>query len=123
MPPLLHSSAKGEAEILRVGQEIGKSDQPAILAGDLNDVPWGDTAQQFQKVAGMVDPRVGRGFGATYKANSLLMRWPLDHAYFTPNFHLLRFGPLRDVGSDHYPLLTELCLRAEPNMQTPLPQR
>lgn len=117
MPPLMHSSAKGEAEILRVGQEIGKSDQPAILAGDLNDVPWGDTAQQFQKVAGMVDPRVGRGFDATYKADSLLMRWPLDYAYFTPNFHLLRFDPLRDVGSDHFPLLTELCLRAEPNKQ------
>ena len=111
MPPMMHSSAKGEAEVLRAGREIGKNDQPAILAGDLNDVPWGDTAQRFKRISGMADPRVGRAFDATYKANNPLMRWPLDYAYITRNISVNGFTPLPDVGSDHFPLLADFCLR------------
>lgn len=114
-PPLMHSSARGEAEIIRAGREISVSDEPAVLSGDLNDVPWGDAAQRFQKISGMVDPRVGRAFDATYKADNPFMRWPLDHTYFTPDFRLLLFEPLHDVGSDHFPLLTELCLTGAPD--------
>lgn len=38
-----------------------------------------------------------------------LLSWPLDHAYASENFALIRFEPMRDVGSDHLPVLAVFC--------------
>ena len=112
-PPLMHSSSQGDAEVLRAGREIRQSGEPAILAGDLNDVPWSYAQEHFREVSGMVDPRLGRAFDATYKADNPFMRWPLDYVYFTPDFALIAFDPLGDVGTDHFPLLASLCYLSE----------
>jgi endonuclease/exonuclease/phosphatase (EEP) superfamily protein YafD len=109
-PPLMRSSAKGDTEVLRASREIQASKYPAVLAGDLNDVPWGYTNQRFLEVSGMVDPRVGRAFEATFEAGTPFFRWPIDHVYVTPDFGVLAFERLRDVGSDHFPLLADLRL-------------
>ena len=67
-PPLGNSIvARGDAEILFAGREIRQRTAPALLAGDLNDVPWSHTLQRFQKESKMRDPRVGRGLYPTYK--------------------------------------------------------
>lgn len=108
-PPLMHSSAAGDAEVMLVGREVRRSEQPAIVAGDLNDVPWSATTQRFQKVSGMRDPRIGRAFLATFKTGNPLMRWPLDHIFVTDAFRLVSLNRLPDVGSDHFPLLAVLC--------------
>lgn len=108
-PPLMHSSARGDAEVMRAAREIRESGNAAIVAGDLNDVPWSYATQHMLKVSGMVNPRVGRAFDATFKAGNPLMRWPLDHVYVTPDFGIIEFEPLRDVGADHFPLLADLC--------------
>ena len=109
-PPLMHSSTQGDVEIVRAAREIRASGDPAVLAGDLNDVPWSYAQEHFREISGMADPRIGRAFDATYKADNPLMRWPLDYAYFTPDFSLMTFEPLGDVGTDHFPVLAELCL-------------
>lgn len=67
-PPMMHSSADGDAELIRAGREIRNTPRAAILAGDLNDVPWSSTTELFQKVSGMGDPRVGRRFLASFDA-------------------------------------------------------
>lgn len=108
-PPLMHGTAPGESEVERVGREIGASGRPAVLAGDLNDVPWGYALNNMLEASNMVDPRVGLGIDSTYQTGIPLMRWPLDHIFFTPHFALQRFDPLGDVGSDHLPLLADLC--------------
>lgn len=108
-PPVLHGSAPGDAELLIAGRRIRAAGEPAILAGDLNDVPWSATMQLFQEMSGLRDPRVGRGSFATYSIGVPLLRWPLDHAFVSPGFRLTRFESLRDVGSDHLPVLAELC--------------
>lgn len=108
-PPLMHSSRRGETEIIRAAREIRSSGRPAVLAGDLNDVPWSYAQEDFRSVSGMTDPRLGRAFEATFKADNPLMRWPLDYVYFSQHFGLARFETMRDVGADHFPLLAELC--------------
>ena len=111
-PPLGRSSAKGDDEVVRAAREIRSGGRPAVLAGDLNDVPWGHAARQMKRVGGLVDPRVGRGFAATFDADNPLMRWPIDHVYVTPDLAITRFTPLPDVGTDHFPLLADLCFRS-----------
>ena len=108
-PPMMHDTAPGESEVERVGREIGASGRPAVLAGDLNDVPWGYALGNMLDASGMADPRVGVGFDGTYQTGVPLMRWPIDHIFFTPHFALQLFDPLGDVGSDHFPLLADLC--------------
>ncbi|MGB3796797.1 MAG: hypothetical protein WA957_10900, partial [Alteraurantiacibacter sp.] len=46
-----------------------------------------------------------------FDARNPLMRWPLDHVFHTDDFGVLRFDAGRDVGSDHFPLEVELCLK------------
>ena len=109
-PPMMHGSAKGDADVIRAARDIARDARPAILTGDLNDVPWSSTTQQFQKLSGMRDPRVGRGLYPSFDANSRILRWPLDHVFVTPGFDLVQFRRLRDVGSDHFPMEAILCL-------------
>lgn len=112
-PPMEHGSAKGDADLVRAGLEIARERQPALLTGDLNDVPWSSTTQLFGRVSGMGDVRVGRGFIASFDANSHVMRWPLDHMFVTPGIRVAAFRRLGDIGSDHFPMFADLCLTGE----------
>jgi len=99
-----------DAELVIVGHEVRESGRASIVLGDLNDVAWSDTNRLFEAVSGMIDPRIGRGFYPTFTAEYPLLRWPLDHVFYTPHFALMRMERLPDIGSDHFPLLAELCL-------------
>lgn len=99
-----------DTELLLIGKRIKKSDLPAIVVGDLNDVGWSYTSRRFQKYAGVLDPRQGRGLFNTYNANVPLFRYPLDHFFYTPHFKLVKLQKLANVGSDHFPMLIRLEL-------------
>jgi endonuclease/exonuclease/phosphatase (EEP) superfamily protein YafD len=104
-------SGERDAELVGVGREVRNEGRAAIVMGDLNDVAWSRTSRLFKKVAGMGDPRVGRGFYPTFNANWPLLRWPLDHLFVSPHFQLMSIDLLGDIGSDHYPIRFRLCLK------------
>ena len=108
-------SGERDAELVRVGKEIRASGRAAIVMGDLNDVAWSHTSRLFRRVAGMRDPRVGRGLYPTFPANLPLLAWPLDHIFVTPHFKLVSIDRLPNIGSDHRPMLFGLCLASDPN--------
>lgn len=109
-PTISTTTARRDAEILKVGREIKDSDQPTIVAGDLNDVAWSYTTQLFQKESRMLDPRKGRGFFSTFHADHFWARWPLDHVFVSKHFELVKMERLRNIGSDHFPIYIELNL-------------
>ncbi len=100
-----------DAELLIVAKEVADTTAPAVVAGDLNDVAWSSTTTLFQRMSGLLDPRIGRGLYATFNANSPLMKWPLDHLFASDDWTLGEFRRLPDIGSDHFPMLVELCHR------------
>ncbi|HET9336578.1 MAG TPA: endonuclease/exonuclease/phosphatase family protein [Sphingomicrobium sp.] len=113
-PPLPgDDSGERDAELVMVGRQVRDEGRAAIVMGDLNDVGWSRTSRLFRRVAGMNDPRVGRGFYPTYNANYPLLRWPLDHAFVSPHFRLVEIHLLSDIGSDHLPIYFKLCLTGE----------
>ena len=95
-----------DAELLSVAKEIKElGDVPVIVAGDFNDVAWSRTTHLFQRIGGLLDPRVGRGLFNTFSTKSRLLRFPLDHVFASQHFLLVELRRLPDIGSDHFPML------------------
>jgi endonuclease/exonuclease/phosphatase (EEP) superfamily protein YafD len=103
-------SGERDAELVATGRQVRNAGRASIVIGDLNDVAWSHTSRLFKKVAGMGDPRIGRGFYPTFNANYPLLRWPLDQLFVSPHFDIVSLDRLDDIGSDHFPILFSVCL-------------
>lgn len=103
-------SLERDAELLLVGRMIDRHDEPTIVAGDLNDVAWSRTTLLFQKISGLLDPRIGRGLYPTFPVAYPLVRCPLDHVFHSNHFRLVELKRLPSVESDHFPMYISLSL-------------
>jgi endonuclease/exonuclease/phosphatase (EEP) superfamily protein YafD len=112
-------SVPRDAELVIVAKEIARNRQPTIVFGDLNDVAWSHTTKLFLRLSRLLDPRRGRGFYNTFSANHRFFRFPLDHVFHSDCFTLIRLERLPHVGSDHFPILIELCYQPEAAGQQP----
>jgi len=101
-------STERDAELLMVGRIINDHDLPTIICGDLNDVAWSRTTKLFQKISGMLDPRIGRGLYSSFHADYPLIRFPLDHVFHSKHFRLVEIKRLPHIGSDHFPIYISL---------------
>ncbi|MBC2776930.1 endonuclease/exonuclease/phosphatase family protein [Parasphingopyxis marina] len=99
-----------DAELAIAARRIQSTGLPAVAFGDFNDVGWSRTSQLFRRLGEFVDPRIGRGFYATYPASWPAFRWPLDHLFFSEEFALSALETGEPVGSDHLPVHAEICL-------------
>lgn len=102
------TSKERDAELMLTGKRIRKLDKPTVVCGDMNDVVWSRTTRLFKKMTGMIDPRVGRGFFATYNANYHFLRFPLDHLFHTQDLYVGRMERSKNFGSDHFAMYYEI---------------
>lgn len=100
-----------------VGKHIKENNQTAILAGDLNDVAWSKTTRRFQRISGLLDPRIGRHFINTFHADYPFLRWALDHIFHSACFTVVDIQRLPSIGSDHFPVMTTLQYEPEKTSQ------
>lgn len=115
-------STPRDAELVVVGRAIrAAGDRPTVVAGDLNDVAWSPTTELFLRLSGLLDPRIGRGFFNSFHADKLYLRYPLDHVFHSRHFTLTDLRRLPHIGSDHFPVLIELCLDPEAGSEQPKP--
>ena len=103
-PTEAKDSTLRDAELLIVGDQIKDLDESCIVMGDLNDVAWSRTTRLFQRISGLLDPRVGRHFVNTFHADYPLLRWSLDHVFHSTDFALVQMQRLAHIGSDHFPV-------------------
>ena len=116
-------STARDAELVVVGRGIRDAgDRPTVVAGDLNDVAWSATTELFVRLSGLLDPRVGRGFYNSFHADKLYLRYPLDHVFHSNHFTLTDLRLLPHIGSDHFPVLIELCLEPAARGEQPKPR-
>lgn len=107
-PTEAKDSTLRDAELLIVGDQIKDLDESCIVMGDLNDVAWSRTTRLFQRISGLLDPRVGRHYVNTFHADYPLLRWSLDHVFHSTDFALVEMKRLPHMGSDHFPVYVVL---------------
>lgn len=112
VPPENDRSAERDGELLMVGRMADQTEQPVIVAGDLNDVAWSRTTNLFQKISGLLDPRIGRGLYNSFHADYPFLRFPLDHVFHSNHFRLVKLDRMPYIGSDHFPLMVTLSLES-----------
>ncbi|MEX0684970.1 MAG: endonuclease/exonuclease/phosphatase family protein [Balneolales bacterium] len=108
-PTESESSEERDTELSIIAREI--DDKPVIVLGDLNDVAWSRTNNEFQQSSGLKDPRVGRGFYNTFHAKIPILRFPLDHFFVSHHFSIRNFRRLPPFGSDHFPVCIDLDIQ------------
>jgi len=101
-------STERDVELIQVAKRARQSTRPVMIAGDLNDVAWSHTTRLFQRISGLLDPRIGRGMFNTFHAKYFLLRWPLDHVFVSHHFKLIEIARLPNCGSDHFPIYAHL---------------
>lgn len=122
-PTEAKDSTLRDAELLIVGDQIKDLDESCIVMGDLNDVAWSRTTRLFQRISGLLDPRVGRRYVNTFHADYPLLRWSLDHVFHSTDFALVKMERLPHMGSDHFPVHVVLQTgRVFEQVQQPLEQ-
>jgi len=109
-PPQPWQSARGrDAQLYAAAAVLRDRVEPGVLAGDLNATPWEIAVERMARLSGLIDPRRGYGYVATWNAHSSWIRWPLDHVFHEGGFATLDVERLEAFGSDHVPLLVRLC--------------
>ena len=98
-----------DAELLVVARSLDADRRSVVIMGDLNDVAWSATTRLFQRISGLLDPRIGRGMFNTFHAKLPFLRWPLDHVFCSSDFTLAHLERLSPIGSDHFPMYAVLC--------------
>ena len=105
-------TAERDAEIYLAARFARASGMPVVAAGDFNDVAWSDTSRTFKHVGEYLDPRIGRGFHASFDVGRWWFRVPIDQLYVTPDVAVVSIERLREVGSDHFPMAAVLRIDA-----------
>ncbi|HEY4547530.1 MAG TPA: endonuclease/exonuclease/phosphatase family protein [Pedomonas sp.] len=111
------------AELLMVAKETVQSQYPVIVCGDMNDVAWSHTTKMFQRLSGLLDPRIGRGLFSTFDARRWYARWPLDHVFHDKRFLLNQLQLGSYIGSDHFPIFVELVYQPDAQELQEEPER
>jgi endonuclease/exonuclease/phosphatase (EEP) superfamily protein YafD len=124
-PPVPQEAAQStqrDAELMVVGKETKGKELPIVVMGDLNDVAWSRTNYLFQKISGLVDPRIGRGLYNSFHAEYFFLRFPLDHFFHSTDFRLVELKRLAYFGSDHFPMYIRLSYEPEAQRQQGAPE-
>ncbi|RZL41595.1 MAG: endonuclease [Variovorax sp.] len=108
-PQVGQSTAERDAQLMATALAASEDALPHVVMGDLNAVPWEEALQRLRHLGGFGDPRIGRGVFMTWHADHPLLRWPLDHVLPGPGWSVAAMRVLPAFGSDHLPLLVDLC--------------
>jgi endonuclease/exonuclease/phosphatase (EEP) superfamily protein YafD len=82
---------------------ISTSPYPVLVGGDMNDIPWSYTYEQFSKELTNSFQVRGSGWGTTYNGQIPFLR--IDHQFFCDRLRIHDFTVHKEMPhSDHFPV-------------------
>ena len=103
-------------QLPRLSPPLGAVGATAIVAGDLNAVPWSDAARRIAEAGGA---RILRGIGPTWLDRRLPRAWrrwiglPIDNLMVKGGVRPTALATLESPGSDHMAVLLEFAVAGE----------
>jgi endonuclease/exonuclease/phosphatase (EEP) superfamily protein YafD len=81
-----------------------------VVFGDFNATPWSYALRRLRDRAGLVYQRRGFSLGTSWPAKLVPWRIPIDQVLVSPRIVVLSRDVGDAVGSDHFPVTTEVAL-------------
>lgn len=117
-----HDSRVRDAELMLVAKIVAEQPRASwIVSGDFNDVAWSHTTRMFQRISGLSDPRVGRGFYNSYHAMYPWLRFPIDQVFVSSNASIEEMARFQSAGSDHFAITAAVSFSHRPPANNPTP--
>ncbi len=111
LPPVnLNNAQSRNRQVEALARLAKETPHPILVLGDLNMTPWSPHFGDLLRRSGLRDGRKGFGIQATWPADTVLLRIPIDHCLVSPDIVVLdyRVGP--EIGSDHRPVVIDFAL-------------
>lgn len=96
-------------QVQKILAHVKSTNNPVILAGDLNDTPFSYTYQQFKSILSDQFRSCGLGVGTTYAGE--LPGLKIDYIFADNHFESQSHQILKTKISDHFPLLSYIKLK------------
>lgn len=98
------------SQFLRLVRQINEQSLPVIVAGDFNTTPYSPIFRKVIKLSGLKDAREGFGWQPSWPTFFPPLWIPIDHVLVSPEVQVFKRSTGSYIGSDHYPVITELFL-------------
>jgi endonuclease/exonuclease/phosphatase (EEP) superfamily protein YafD len=87
---------------------------PVVIAGDFNVTPYSPYYSDWLAAAGLTDSRYGRTLSTSWPVVLPILGIPIDHVAVSNEIVVLAHRRLPAFGSDHWGIMAELALKAQP---------
>lgn len=85
-------------------------EQPLVVMGDFNCIPWSPFFRDFLAATGLKDSRNGFGYHGTWPVGGNLVSIPIDHILVSEALAVHHREVLPAAGSDHFPVVCEVSV-------------
>lgn len=110
--PVIPLRGSREADLAETAREIHAESNPTILAGDLNCTPWSYYFDKLKRDGALHDSEQGFGFQPSWCTFWPIALFPIDHCLMTKQFSTTSRNICKKIGSDHFPVYTEMVLHS-----------
>jgi len=114
VPPMsAELAATRNRQLVELTEYAAEIDEPLVICGDFNLTPYSPFFERFTAAAGLRHARLGQGIGISWPTFLPLAGIPIDHCFVRGPLTINRVERLDRMGSDHYPVLTELAWQSD----------
>ncbi len=108
--PRFGNFKKRSSQFLRLARQINEESLPVIVAGDFNATPFSPLFRELLSITKLIDTKEGFGWQPSWPTFFPPLWIPIDHVLVTPDIQIHMRNTGSYIGSDHYPVITELSL-------------
>ncbi len=94
-----------------IGELLGRTDEPLVVMGDFNCVPWSPFLTRLRRDCRLRDSRRGFGHHASWHTAYWPLQIPIDHAFVSGDVHVHERHIGKHAGSDHLPQILTISVK------------